>query len=331
MKHLLLLGAGFSRNWGGWLAAEAFEYLLGCPEIQKDTSLRSALWKHHGSGGFENALAEIQDAYRRDPVSNRAPLDALQAAISRMFVDMNEGFFKQRFDSHSSIDRSVVHFLSKFDAIFTLNQDLLLEQHYLLCDLSTGPYRNWNGHDLPGLDLAPNEIKHDYRHWSQNVWRPQDPSTFLIRPEYQPLIKLHGSSNWVDDAGGPLLVIGGGKAQNIRLHPILEWYANVFAEALQNEHARLMIIGYGFRDPHINETISGAVRECGLKIFNVSPQGSEQARSLNETRQRGQITAGTQLESLFEQGLIGASRRSLTEIFYNDVIEHKKVYRFFEG
>jgi hypothetical protein len=26
----MLTGAGFSRNWGGWLADEAFEYLLGC-------------------------------------------------------------------------------------------------------------------------------------------------------------------------------------------------------------------------------------------------------------------------------------------------------------
>jgi hypothetical protein len=28
MQHILLTGAGFSRNWGGWLADEAFEYLL---------------------------------------------------------------------------------------------------------------------------------------------------------------------------------------------------------------------------------------------------------------------------------------------------------------
>jgi hypothetical protein len=31
MPHYLLTGAGFSYNWGGWLAIEAFEYLLGAP------------------------------------------------------------------------------------------------------------------------------------------------------------------------------------------------------------------------------------------------------------------------------------------------------------
>ena len=33
MNFVLLLGAGFTRNWGGWLASEVFEYLLGSPEI----------------------------------------------------------------------------------------------------------------------------------------------------------------------------------------------------------------------------------------------------------------------------------------------------------
>lgn len=39
MSDLLLIGAGFSRNWGGWLATEAFEYLLGSPEVARDPGL----------------------------------------------------------------------------------------------------------------------------------------------------------------------------------------------------------------------------------------------------------------------------------------------------
>lgn len=44
MQHYLLTGAGFSANWGGWVASEAFEYLLGCPEILADDRLRDLLW-----------------------------------------------------------------------------------------------------------------------------------------------------------------------------------------------------------------------------------------------------------------------------------------------
>jgi hypothetical protein len=38
MSRILLAGAGFSRNWGGWLADEAFEYLLGCVDLTPQPS-----------------------------------------------------------------------------------------------------------------------------------------------------------------------------------------------------------------------------------------------------------------------------------------------------
>jgi hypothetical protein len=47
MYHLLLTGAGFSYNWGGFLANEAFEYLLAATE--GDDDLRSTLWHDHDS------------------------------------------------------------------------------------------------------------------------------------------------------------------------------------------------------------------------------------------------------------------------------------------
>lgn len=54
MKNILLLGV--SRNWGGWLAAEAFEYLLGDPIIMQDNTLKVLLWKYQKEGsGFEGA------------------------------------------------------------------------------------------------------------------------------------------------------------------------------------------------------------------------------------------------------------------------------------
>ena len=57
MPHILLTGAGFSKNWGGWLAKDAFEYLLGCPI---DASIRSLLLRYRQNGGFEKALDDLQ-------------------------------------------------------------------------------------------------------------------------------------------------------------------------------------------------------------------------------------------------------------------------------
>ena len=65
-------------------------------------------------------------------------------------------------------------------------------------------------------------------------------------------------------------------------------------------------------------------------MFVIDPLGGGLADSLNRTRKPGQIICGTDLESLFERSLIGASRRGLGETFNHDVAEHDKVMRFFD-
>jgi hypothetical protein len=56
---ILLTGAGFSRNWGGWLANEAFEYLLGGSFV--DDLLRRRLWiAKERKQGFEDVLSDLQ-------------------------------------------------------------------------------------------------------------------------------------------------------------------------------------------------------------------------------------------------------------------------------
>jgi len=92
MPHYLLIGAGFSRNWGGWVASEAFEYLLGCPEIRTDTRLRELLWSHQLKGGFEDALAELQagNTSWAHQGWSESQLTAFQNAVGSVFDDMNE-------------------------------------------------------------------------------------------------------------------------------------------------------------------------------------------------------------------------------------------------
>lgn len=91
MEKILLLGAGFSRNWGGWLATELFENLLGTAEVRGDPGIRQLLWKHQRDEGFEGALAELQLAAERDPRGEpRAQLLRLQTAILQTFRTMQD-------------------------------------------------------------------------------------------------------------------------------------------------------------------------------------------------------------------------------------------------
>ena len=331
MNYILLTGAGFSRNWGGWLASEAFEYLLGCQEILGNLYLQNILWRNLPTGGFENALAEIQASFIRNPQSNTKNLLDMQCAVTKMFHDMNRGYFNNNvFEFQHASERMVKTFLTKFDAIFTLNQDLLLEHYYIDHDVSLISNQRWNGSELPGMQPILNSNVSNQNSWAQRKWMPDIPDNFRLNNRSQPYFKLHGSSNWQEKLGQPMLIMGGNKIRDINLHPVLCWYYEQFERRLSEPNTRLMIIGYGFRDEHINAVIMSAVNQCGLKMFIVAPEGGDLARKINSTNAAA-IRVPTDIEETFERGLIGASRRSLSETFGSDTIEFNKVMRFFDA
>lgn len=331
MQNILLLGAGFSRNWGGWLASEAFEYLLGCPEVFRNPHLQKLLWQCQPTGGFENALAVVQTDFIRDPAANTAHFQDLQSAVTQMFDDMNKGYFDHTdFEFQQARERMVGTFLTRFDAIFTLNQDLLVEHYYIDRDISLTSSGRWGGAEMPGMRPVHNPASTNPNSWAQRTWMPAPPAEFSLDSRNQPYFKLHGSSNWQEIHGAPMLIMGGNKIRDIQFSSVLSWYHQQFEERLYRGGTRLMVIGYGFRDTHINEVIMRAVNERGTQMFIIAPEGGDLARRVNPTHQAA-IRVGTDLEATFERGLIGASRRSLREIFGGDSIEFNKVMRFFQA
>jgi hypothetical protein len=325
MKHYLLIGAGFSRNWGGWLASEVFEYLLGDPDVTRDAQLRALLWKNQPRGGFEVALAELRQTVQRDP-SQRQTLIAFETAIVKMFEAMNQGYGLQPFEFRTSlVDRRPVQaFLGRFAAIFSLNQDLLLERHYLANKDNGYDFESWKEWQLPGMQRASRE-RGTITSSATELWEPS--GNHVLGPE-QPIFKLHGSSNWRTADAKDLLILGGGKNEAIASYPVLKWYFEELSERLHAPDVRLMVTGYGFGDDHVNQVLSSAIKK-GLRIFVVDPSGSDVAKVRNSTAQPGAIYAKSPLEEDLEAALIGASRRSLREIFGSDEIERAKVMRFF--
>lgn len=330
MKTILLLGAGFTRNWGGWLGSEAFEYLIGCPEILLASDLRDLLWKHQFSG-FEYALAEIQAAYAKAPDAQKDRLQAMQGAIRRMFADMNDGLREQTLElgGQSSSPRGMADFLSRFDAIFSLNQDLFLEQSYLGEVPKQAWPAKWAGSELPGMARV-RQSGDAQEGWAIDLWSPIEGHDVQPTTGLQPYFKLHGSSNWITRDGQQLLIMGGDKTHEIRLHPILHNYARIFKDYLVGSDVRLMVVGYSFRDSHINDVIKMAVQGKRLRMFIIDPQGSEIAYSLNPTTAHNRIYIKGELEEAFEAAVVGASRRTLRETFGRDRIEQQKILRFFE-
>jgi hypothetical protein len=284
MGTVLLTGAGFSRNWGGRLARE-FNATVAM-RLRNDRALAD-LFDHNSN--FEEALADLQNTA---VVSNRsdaaAQLQRLESAIIDAFAEMNRNLGTVNFEFSNYRSFSIKEFLALFDAIFTLNQDLLLEAHYHYPadNLSHNSSGRWLGPVLPATEVIPDPSPTGLFDLLSVRRRPvQSPRFVIIDSQYQPYFKLHGSMNWHDPNGGHLLVMGGNKPTSVARHPILMWYADKFLEYLSRPHARLMIIGYGFRDNHINALIEKAWHDGGetLSMFIIHPEGRDILRRVNPT------------------------------------------------
>jgi hypothetical protein len=246
-----------------------------------------------------------------------------------MFSDMNNAFMTiTDWEFQNFRDRQVGAFLTRFDSIFSLNQDVLIEHHYFGRDTATiGGIRRWSGVQMPGLRKIRMPEGLDSNSWAKATWAPDADPNFSLDASAQPFIKLHGSSNWERGDGSSLLIMGGAKSLEIGRMPLLNRYAEIFEQTLCAAGAKLMVIGYGFRDLHINEAIERGV-DRGLKLFVIAPEGADIARSLNQTRQAG-IAAEKPFGAMLAKSMIGASRRGLRDIFGGDNAEHNKVMRFF--
>jgi hypothetical protein len=141
---------------------------------------------------------------------------------------------------------TVAQFLTRFDAVFALNQDYLLERHYLNDNVMLLSDGRWSGGwQIPGMRrvVDPGRSPLDPK---PMIWEP-DASRLRVADKSQPYFKLHGSSNWIRNDGGQLLVLGSEKDQQVNGQETLRWYMEQFRLYL-SAPIRLMTIGYGYRD-----------------------------------------------------------------------------------
>jgi hypothetical protein len=265
---ILLLGAGFSKNWDGPLATEVTAHLMS--RLQGDAYLCDLLNRMN----FEDVLSQLQTEFlllgkSKYPLQETR-LTEFEAALSALFDRMNKQFQSRQFEFSNDVSRSFGKFLTGFDAIFTLNQDLRLELDYFRREnVALWHNTRWQGVEMPGLRPLPHNDPFDR---TSMKWRPEEP--FHNNARMQPCYKLHGSSGWLTDSGQSLLVIGRDKTGTIAQHPILHWSYQQFEDYLNRDDTRLMVIGYGFGDEHINQSLLDAHKAGKLRlIYLVQPSG----------------------------------------------------------
>jgi hypothetical protein len=319
-KHVALLtGAGFSKNWGGYLASEIAEPLL--PALASEQRLREELIK---TGNYEKVLgeAELYDAIPEAHKLRSLLLDVfgqhdeiIRAGTGSVSNHLIEGFLGCFFRADST----------DTGWIFTLNQDLLIERHL-----------NFNlPFVTPGVPMDPWHSQGSLK-YSPDLHRKVIGAEAAAAVDYDALaganrrnyIKLHGSFDWKDEHGRSLLIAGNLKHYHIAANQYLSRCMDVFKRVLKRERTKLVVIGYSFADPHVNEAIYEAIPQgIELYIINPEPMGSFARRLLSKDKDLAVARGGYILGRIH-----GYWSRPLSEVFgttgYHPETEHARaIYR----
>lgn len=280
-KHAVLAGAGLSKNWGGYLASEMWSAILSHRDVETDSALHQALLRQTD---FETVIAEVRREQTRYTTDSTL---RLERAVSAAFELQDENICHalrdtQGYEAWRNFASRLLYPLAESPRnksgstfLFTLNQDILIERAF-----------NRPTEAVPSLPgLPPSDTSLWFRamagDWNRDPFllsqhgirvpeAPPDHIDFVASFNY---VKLHGSFNWrAGDGDEGVMVLGGAKLDDISRFWILSAYLNLFRRICLEHLSRLMIVGYGFRDRHVNDILEEAVRTKGLRLIVVDPR-----------------------------------------------------------
>lgn len=270
-EHILLTGAGFTYDFGGFLAKDMWGMIFNDPHISGFPRLKELM---RDDFDYESSYYKVISGTGFTTVEK----DAFRMATEKAYKKLDESIRMYRHRKHRANSNVAFDFLGKFNGAsnykkgfyFTLNQDLFVERY-----ASGG-----NGPVTPGVNKP--SIGQDKELATAELVTLPDENKVKTETFQNPLnaipfvyLKLHGSWNWLSSDGKKRLVIGRDKIQQISDEPLLKYYFELFEKALLRENVKLFVIGYGFGDEHINKTILKAIKSYGLKLYILDPSGPE--------------------------------------------------------
>lgn len=275
---VLMTGAGFTKNFGGFLANEMWAKIFNCHEVQKDSVLKNILLNDFDYESIYNKIFDVDYSKDKKEAINTAVWKAYRKldGISCNYIPVTDKSKSEILNGTKKIIDYLTKEWAQINFFFTLNQDLFIER--LISDTKK-PISS------PGINkriinhsnfLKPNECITLPTH---NVLDTTKDAITLSHKELH-YIKLHGSFGWKASDGSNKFVIGKNKEDQISKEPLLSWYFNnLFKQVLFQRERKLLIIGYSFRDNHINKVIAEAINQYGLKLYILSPTDPSKFKS----------------------------------------------------
>jgi|CXWL01.1.fsa_nt_gi hypothetical protein len=279
-RNIILTGAGFTKDFGGYLGGEMWSAIFSQREIAQNQDLRHKLLNEM------NYEAAYHDVLNSREISLTEQI-AFTTAIENAYREMHEMVCGLRSTRGEDIAKFIFREIfarfagskSEHGILFTLNQDLFIEAFYRNNDVVLGNHRltlaglnapSWffGGGPIPNVlgsqDWVQLPTEDEVTELQSRFWDSNPEDRFVY-------IKLHGSYGWRSASGSKAMVIGGEKEERIASEPLLRWYLRIFEKVLAGPACNLLVIGYGFKDSHINKLICNAIRNHQLRVFVISP------------------------------------------------------------
>jgi len=263
-KNLMLLtGAGFTHNFGGFLAREMWSKIFNNPLVQANTEARALLLNDF----------DFESVYSAKITRGEETIKVIREAVEIAYKDLDDTVKNWVFnhDNPTALNTyglgDLLSFISNRGSdkgwFFTLNQDLYMERK--------------NNYRSPGASFGQPSVDQDRGGGVKLVTLPdqagvEKSKNTLNNASY---IKLHGSYGWISSHGGNQMVIGKNKANEIDQEPLLKWYFEIFQNLIYEGGKKLLVIGYGFADDHINDILLKGVQEHRLSLYVINPADPE--------------------------------------------------------
>lgn len=276
--RIILAGAGFSASVGGFLAIEMWEKLLLSGEVYKYPELKQIIKDPKHKFDYERIFHHILNS----PDLDQHAKTAAQNAIDEAYREHN-----RHVQDQSVIGKINYKWLRSFlkcfrstedeaGLLFTTNQDLFfenltraLDRHngldtYIPCNMRS-PDRQSTGCFLSAVGLPDYGYSNNKPTLPKADDLPQALQKSWEKKEALHMVKLHGSWGWKEADAQQQMIVGMNKKDLIEKVPLLKYYLKLFENTMSNFKGKLLVIGYSFSDPHINQAIVSGV-ENGMEL-----------------------------------------------------------------